>query len=162
VIPVESSERVKAWMNDHPREAWALSSLPASDALREQVVAALLRDTEDEHVGCELAMIADALEAYEQASVRGTVREPPADGERYPIEVTVTRMRYVRERGRAFYRVYFRSSHGWAGYFETRNPLDVEKISWGRRPHQPVQIIGDVVARPRDGVIVLGGIVRVL
>jgi len=155
-------ERVKAWMDAHPRERWAFDTLDERDPLRERVLASLLDGRDDEDASHDLALLVDALESRERAVRERTLLPPPGDGERRLVAVLVSRLRHVRSDERSFYRIYFCSPGGWAGFFETSNPLDVEKVARARDGHRPIQIVGEVVRRPRDEIVVLGGRVRVL
>lgn len=161
-LDVLAHERVKAWMEEHPREAWALGTLGEDDALRERVLASVLDGREDEDASYELALVADSLENRDRAFSAGGLVPPPEDGERYPVDVLVSRMQLVRARGKTFYRIYFCSPGGWSGFFDTSNPLDVEKVARSRDERRPVTVVGEVVERPRDMIVVMGGRVRVL
>jgi hypothetical protein len=71
-------------------------------------------------------------------------------------------MEQVREDGALFYRVDFRAVEGWSGYFDTRTPQDIERIAKMRDRSQLVVVVGEVIKRPYDCLVVFGARTRLV
>jgi hypothetical protein len=155
-------DRVEAWRREHPREWWALQKVCRDDALRQRVMAAVLSGREEDEAIDEIVRLAEASESNIKAAKAGTLEPPPETGDRRAMEVLVKRMKkLVGEDGRPFFRVDFSTRYGWDGYFDTTAPDVVEKISKHRRRSRPLTIVGTVVVRPHDFLVVLDDRVRV-
>lgn len=139
--------RVETWKAENPREWWAYQQLDEDDALRDRVLAAVLNGREDDEAIDDLVRFAEALEAYRRASKAGTMRSPPAPGERRSFPVLISRMTRMNGSSGLFFRVDFSSPDGWGGFFDTTNPSVVERISKVRNHAQPLTVVGEVSQR---------------
>jgi len=156
------SERVQAWRRQHPREWWAFQQMSEKDEGRAAALAAVLGGRLEDEAISYLVRFADALEARLKAERDGTDRPPPGDGQRRAVEIRVSRMTQMSdEGGRKFFRVDFTTAHGWSGYFDTRNPDVVERIS-KRRSGSPITVVGEVTRRPYEFLVELGERVRIV
>ena len=153
--------RVREWMDSYPREGWALEELPADDPLRTRAVAAILqhRSHDDEAID-ELARYADALEAHQQAEEAGKVMPAPPLKRCRQYKVQIVRMKHVANDQSACFRVDFVTDQGWSGFFDTTNPLVVEKIN--KHTGLAITLVGEVIERPYDFMVKLGGPVRIV
>ena len=151
------------WKSVHPREWWAFSLLDPSDTLRERVVAAVIsgRESEDEAID-ELVRIAEALELHERAIKRGYSEPPPQSDQRRSFSILIKRMTRRTVLGATVFRVDFDTTKGWSGYFDTTAPEVVERISKHRRRNEPLTIVGEVIERPFDFLVVIGGSVKIV
>jgi hypothetical protein len=156
-------ERVEAWKTEAPRQWWAFSQLDHEDELRDRVLAAVLGGRGDDEAIDELIRFAEALEAHRRASKAGTVKAPPAVGERRSFPITVSRMTRMRSPSSGlFFRVAFACSDGWGGHFDTINPGVVEKISKLRNRAKPLTLVGEVSRRPYEFYVELHDSVRIV
>lgn len=155
--------RVEEWRRRRPQEWWTFEQLRPDDPIRDRVIAAVLGGRDDDDAIDELVRLGEALVANERAARAGTLTPPPPPGERRPLEVTIKRMKKMRDpEGALFFRVDFATAHGWAGYFDTRAPEVVERIAKHRHSSRPLTVVGEVTARPNDFLVVLGGRVRIV
>lgn len=141
-------ENIEAWKAKHPRLWWAFQQLNDEDDLRDQVLAAILnhRENDDEALD-HLLRFTEALEAFQRATNKGTVRPPPDLGERRSFSIFVSRMTRMRSNHDTFFRVDFFSPDGWGGFFDTTNPGVVERISRLRNHANPLTVVGEVSRR---------------
>jgi hypothetical protein len=155
-------ERVEAWKTESPRQWWAFVQLDAEDDLHDRVLAAVLGGRGDDEAIDELIRFAEALEARRRASKAGTVKVPPAVGERRTFAITVSRMtRMVNPTG-PFFRVDFACPDGWGGHFDTTSPDVVETISRLRNRAKPLTVVGEVSRRPYEFYVELQDSVRIV
>lgn len=138
---------VETWRIKHPREWWAYQNLDDDDELRDRVLAAVLNNREDDQAIDDLICFAEALEAHQRASKSGTIRLPPAVGERRSFPLIANRMTPMSDKSGLFYRVAFFSPDGWGGFFDTTNPSVVERISRVRDHAKPLTVVGEVSRR---------------
>jgi hypothetical protein len=155
--------RVQAWKKTYPQQWWAFELLSARSEVRAGVIAAVLagREDDDEHID-QLVRFGEALEARHRAESAGTVMPPPAQGERRPFQVHVKRMKRMEQEGRVFFRVDFTTSYGWSGYFDTTASSVVERVHKHRRRDRPLTLVGEVVRRPHDFLVVLDDRVQIV
>ena len=139
--------RVEAWKAENPREWWAYQQLNEDDELRERVLAAVLNGRMDDEAIDDLIRFVEALEAYRRASRTGTVRLPPAVGERRSFSILINRMSRMTGSSGLFFRVDFSSPDGWGGFFDTTNPSVVEKIAKVRNHAKPLNVVAEVSKR---------------
>lgn len=155
-------ECVEAWKINSPRQWWAFVQLDDEDELRDRVLAAVLGGRGDDEAIDHLIRFAEALEAHRRASKAGTVKAPPAVGERRSFAITVSRMtRMVSPRG-PFFRVDFACPDGWGGHFDTTNPGVVETISRLRNRAKPLTVVGEISRRPYEFYVELQDSVRIV
>lgn len=156
-----TDERVAAWLRERPREAWAFKQLNNDDDLRDRVVEAILVGG-GEDVFESLARFAEALEHRARCRLDGTLVTPPGIGVRRPHDVWVTTMtRRTTSSGSPYFRVEVRGRDGWLGYFDTTVPQDVERLH-KLHPFQLVVIVGEIVERPYDCLVVFGARTRLV
>jgi len=152
------SEVVQEWAEKNPRLWWAFEELDEDDDLNDAVLAGIVNERVSQGVITRLVRFADGLEAKERAETAGTMRPPPAVGERRSVTISVTRMTKVNwDRDKKF-RVDFTTDHGWSGYFDTKNPKIVSTIS----KSNTVTVVGEIERHLYDFLVVLGGRVRIV
>lgn len=149
--------RVEAWKGEYPRQWWAFQQLKSNDELRERVLVAVLKGNQEALSINELVTFAEAIEVHRRTAKAGTVKPPPAVGERRSFPIIVTRMTRMRSGASIFFRVDFSSPNGWGGFFDTTNPGVVEKISKIRNHGQPLTVVGEVSRRPYEFYVELDG-----
>lgn len=147
---------VQAWRKAHPQQWWAFHQLDLQSELCQGVLAALLAKREDDEHIDQLVRFGEALEGRRRAERTGTMQSPPADGERRSFEVRVKRMRRIERDQETFFRVDFSTAYGWSGYFDTKIPSVVERVFKNQRRRGPLTLVGEVVHRPHDFLVVLG------
>jgi len=139
--------RVETWKAENPREWWAYQQLDEDDKLRDRVLAAVLNGREDDEAIDDLIRFTEALEAHRRVSKMGTVRLPPAVGERRSFSILINRMTRMTGSSGLFFRVDFSSPDGWGGFFDTTNPSVVEKIAKVRNHAKPLNVVAEVSRR---------------
>ena len=155
-------DRVEAWKTKSPRHWWAFVLLNEEDELRDRVLAAVLGGRGDDEAIDGLIRFAEALEAHRRASKAGTVKVPPAVGERRSFAITVSRMTRMLNQAGPFFRVDFACPDGWGGHFDTTNPDVVETVSRLRNRAKPLTVVGEVSRRPYEFYIELQDSVRIV
>jgi hypothetical protein len=155
--------RIQAWKKAHPQQWWAFEFLSERSDVRAGVLAAVLagREKDDEHVD-QLVRFGEALENRHRAERVGTVTPPPVEGERRPLQVNVKRMKRMERDGQVFFRVDFSTPYGWSGYFDTTAPSVIERVHKHRHRERSLTIVGEVVRRPHDFLVVLDDRVQIV
>lgn len=161
-VTTDEVNLLREWMQGHPRESMAYGRLNHDDPLR-GVVVEYIRTGREEEARRFLARFADALEHRHRCQLLGTLRPPPEVGERRPYDGWILGMERVRgESGVLFYQVDFRAVDGWSGHFDTRTPQDVERIAKMRDRSQLVVVVGEIIKRPYDCLVVFGAQTRLV
>lgn len=155
-------QSVEVWKSRSPRQWWAFQQLKDDDSLRERVLLAVLRENEEDEAFDDLIRFIEASEAHQRALKAGTVRLPPANGERRMFHIVVSRMTRMRNDADLFFRVDFFSPDGWGGYFDTTNPSVIETVSKIRNRAKPLKIVGAVTRRPYKFYVELGDHVKIV
>jgi len=153
-------QEMKAWAEENPRLWWAFEQLDDTDELRDRALAGIVKENMPETVIDDLVRFADGLENRERAETAGTVSAPPGVGLRRPFNIVVTRMTKVNWNRDKTFRVDFVTEHGWSGFFDTKNPRLVERVS--KSQNKALTIVGEVERHLYDFLVVLGGRVRAL
>lgn len=152
-------ERVKSWKAERPRQWWAFKHLDDDDELQDRVLAAVLADRQDDGAIDDLIRFTEALEAHRRAAKAGTVKAPPAVGERRSFPIIVHRMARMDSPDRKpFFRVDFACPRGWGGHFDTTNPDVVETISKMRNRAKPLTVVGEVSRQSYEFYVELEGV----
>jgi hypothetical protein len=157
----EQLPRVQEWKEFYPREGWALDELHEHDPLRSRVYAAILQNRDEDPAIDDLVRFADALEARQNAVSDGTMKSAPPVKYRRAYDVRVVRMKHVSHEDSPYFRIDFTTREGWSGFFDTENPLVVEQVNKHKGP-QPLTVVGEVVKRPYDFMVKLGGPIRIV
>jgi hypothetical protein len=156
---------LQKWEESCPRLAWAFSFLHQHDPLKDRTVAAVLSERLEDPVFNDLEFFAEALEGKAKSERKGTRESPPAEGERRAFEIYILRMmpceRYNLESRNGF-RVFFTTNNGWSGYFDTKSPLIVERVSKLEDRSQPLTVVGEVLERRYDFLVVLESHIRIV
>jgi hypothetical protein len=155
-------DRVETWRKENPQQWWALQELEESDDLHARVLAAVLGNRPEDPAIDDLHRFAEALEGHHRATRAGTVTPPPGDGERRSFPITVTRMTRMKKDNRLCFRVDFRTTQGWSGFFDTTNPDVVERISKIRTRATPITVVGEVTRRLYEFLVELDARVRIV
>lgn len=153
-----NSPLVQEWAEGNPRLWWAFEHLDYDDGLADALLAGILKDAVSESTITGLVRFADAAEAKERAESAGTMRAPPAVGERRSFTILVTRKTKVNWHREKKFRVDFTTDHGWSGYFDTRNPKIISMIS----KSNSLTIVGEIGRHLYDFLVVLEGRVRIV
>lgn len=154
---------VEEWARKYPQEWWALSQLHPKDKMRDRVLLAVLQGDEDAEAIDDLVRYAEGHDTFARAKKNGTLSSPPAVGERRPMSLVIKRMKKVTSgSGDLCFCVEFASSGGWSGHFKTKNPAVVERIAKHRHKHKPLTVVGEVVARFYEFLVVLDGHVKIV
>lgn len=153
------SDVVQEWAEKNPRMWWAFEELDLDDDLNDAVLAGIVNERVPQSVITRLVRFADALDAKVRAETAGTVRAPPAVGQRRSVTVNVTRTTKVNwDRVDKKFRVDFTTHHGWSGFFDTRNPQIIAAIS----KSNTITVVGEIERHLYDFLVVLGGRVRIV
>jgi hypothetical protein len=153
--------RLRAWLQEHPGQSWAFAELRYDDPLRLQVASCILSGQQGEPL-VRLARFAGALEHRQRTLSLGTLQPAPEVGERRPHDVWIVAMTRMQDAQGPFFRVDVRAREGWSGYFDTKIPQDIERISKMRDKSQLLVIVGEVLDRPYECLVVFGGRTRLV
>jgi hypothetical protein len=153
-----SSPLVQEWAEGNPRLWWAFEHLDYEDRLADALLAGILKEDVRPSTVTGLVRFADALEAKDRAETAGTMRAPPAVGERRSFRILVTRKTKVNWNREKKFRVDFTTNHGWSGYFDTRNPKIISMIS----KSNSLMIVGEIERHLYAFLVVLEGRVRIV
>lgn len=156
----EFAQEIRVWAEKNPRLYWAFEQLDDTDELRDRVLAGIIKEDMPPAAIDDLVRFTDGLENRERAETAGTVSAPPGVGMRRPINIVVTRMTKVNWNRDKMFRVDFVTEHGWSGYFDTKNPRLVERVS--KAQNKSLTVVGEVERHLYDFLVVLGGRVRAL
>ena len=152
------SDVVQEWAEKNPRMWWAFEELDIDDDLNDAVLAGIVNERVPPGVITRLVRFAEALETKERAETAGTMRAPPAVGQRRSVTITVTRTTKVNWNRDKKFRVDFTTNHGWSGYFDTKNPMIISTIS----KSNTITVVGEIELHLYDFLVVLGGRVRIV
>jgi hypothetical protein len=155
-------EIVRAWMEEHPRESLAFSCLNDEDELRDEVIEGIISGRDQDPLA-QLTRFADALVHRQRCAEAGTLLPPPEVGKRRPHDVWIAGMAKHRlDSGATVFRVDIHARDGWSGYFDTTTPQDVERISKMKDRTQMVVVVGEIIQRPYDCLVVFGDRTRLV
>jgi len=156
----EFAQEMQEWAEGNPREWWAFEQLDDTDELRDRIMAGIVKRDMAPTVIDDLVRFADGLENRERAERAGTVSAPPGIGMRRTINIVVTRMTKVNWNRDRMFRVDFVTEQGWSGFFDTKNPRLVERVS--KAQNKSLTVVGEVERHLYEFLVVLGGRVRTL
>ena len=157
-----SHPNIADWKSREPFQWRAFLLAGASSDLGKRAVAAVLASRQNDESLEEIARIANALKEHDEALLEGRLEPSPSQGLRRSFEIRVVKMKRVNTAEGAAFRVDFVTNKGWSGYFDTSAPEVVERIAKQRRRSEPLTIVGEVVSRPFEFLVVLGGRVKIV
>jgi hypothetical protein len=138
----EFKEELRAWKEENPR-LWEGFKELGDNPLRDRVLLSIIKKNPDDPAIDELLRYTDALEHYQYLKDEGRFVSPPEKGLRRSFEVRILRLTKLDwNTPQRRFQFDFQTTQGWSGFFDTRNPLVVEKLT--KHNDKPQLLVGEV------------------
>lgn len=138
-MSIDKHPDIEEWKSEHPREAWALDQ--QKERFKRGFYASLLAG---ESLEKYLDVLVIYVESYAHWNKIQDAEEPPISGKRLSFDIKVLRYKLKKpEGGRRYYRVEFLTKTGWGGWFDTKNPGNINRIM----QNLEVSVVGTIKKR---------------